>query len=158
MEIVRRGEFMKNLYIDFDGVILDTITPVYDLARRLNLDVKTQTKEVTLQSDMEIAQSVIDRINEIGKVTKNSQKAIERARILYNEINKMKEEVFTRWQDPVIEDQKNQIKLLNDLRIKAIDLIKKYLKENKELVGAELLSTGQCKEVLNILELGDKNE
>ena len=39
---------MKNLYIDFDGVILDTITPVYDLARKLNLDVKTQTKEVGL--------------------------------------------------------------------------------------------------------------
>ena len=25
---------MKNLYIDFDGVILDTITPVYDLAKK----------------------------------------------------------------------------------------------------------------------------
>ena len=37
---------MKNLYIDFDGVILDTITPVYNLAKKLNLDVKTQTKEV----------------------------------------------------------------------------------------------------------------
>ena len=39
---------MKNLYIDFDGVILDTITPVYNLAKKLNLDVKTQTKEVGL--------------------------------------------------------------------------------------------------------------
>ena len=39
---------MKNLYIDFDGVILDTITPVYKLAKKLNLDVKTQTKEVGL--------------------------------------------------------------------------------------------------------------
>ncbi len=39
---------MKNLYIDFDGVILDTITPVYNLAKKLNIDVKTQTKEVGL--------------------------------------------------------------------------------------------------------------
>ena len=39
---------MKNLYIDFDGVILDTITPVYDLARKLHIDVKTQSKEVGL--------------------------------------------------------------------------------------------------------------
>jgi hypothetical protein len=39
---------MKNLYIDFDGVILDTITPVYNLAKKLNIDVKTQTNEVGL--------------------------------------------------------------------------------------------------------------
>lgn len=37
---------MKNLYIDFDGVILDTLTPIYKLAKDLNLDYKTQTKEV----------------------------------------------------------------------------------------------------------------
>ena len=39
---------MKNLYIDFDGVILDTITPVYNLAEKLNIDVKTQSKEIGL--------------------------------------------------------------------------------------------------------------
>ena len=39
---------MKNLYIDFDGVILDTITPVYNLAKKLNLDVKKQSKEIGL--------------------------------------------------------------------------------------------------------------
>lgn len=37
---------MKNLYIDFDGVILDTLAPVYKLAKELNIDIKTQTKEV----------------------------------------------------------------------------------------------------------------
>ena len=37
---------MKNLYIDFDGVILDTLPPVYDLARKLNIDYKTQSKEI----------------------------------------------------------------------------------------------------------------
>ena len=39
---------MKNLYIDFDGVILDTITQVYNMAKKLNLDVKTQTNEIGL--------------------------------------------------------------------------------------------------------------
>ena len=37
---------MRNLYIDFDGVILDTLPPVYKLAKQLNLDYKTQTKEM----------------------------------------------------------------------------------------------------------------
>ena len=38
MENVRRyrGGVMKNLYIDFDGVILDTLPPVYNLAKKLN--------------------------------------------------------------------------------------------------------------------------
>lgn len=39
---------MKNLYIDFDGVILDTITPVYNLAKKLNLDVKKETDKIGL--------------------------------------------------------------------------------------------------------------
>ena len=38
---------MRNLYIDFDGVILDTLPPVYKLAKQLNLDYKTQTKEMS---------------------------------------------------------------------------------------------------------------
>ena len=29
---------MKNLYIDFDGVILDTINVMYDLMDELNID------------------------------------------------------------------------------------------------------------------------
>jgi len=47
----------------------------------------TDSKDVTVQPPEQIAQSVIDRIDEIGKVTKSSEKAIERARLLYNEIN-----------------------------------------------------------------------
>lgn len=39
---------MKNLYIDFDGVILDTLPPVYNLAKKLNLDYKTQHKEMSM--------------------------------------------------------------------------------------------------------------
>ena len=33
MGYFKGGNNMKNLYIDFDGVILDTITPVYNLAK-----------------------------------------------------------------------------------------------------------------------------
>ena len=29
------------IYIDFDGVILDTLPPVYNLAKKLNIDYKT---------------------------------------------------------------------------------------------------------------------
>ena len=31
-------EFMKNLYIDFDGVIMDTIGVTYDMLDRLEVD------------------------------------------------------------------------------------------------------------------------
>ena len=66
---------MKNLYIDFDGVILDTITPVYNLAKKLNIDVKTQTKEVGLlyskidwETLIEESDELSDSINSIKKL------------------------------------------------------------------------------------------
>ena len=34
------GGFMKNLYIDFDGVIVDTIRVTYDMLDRLEVDKK----------------------------------------------------------------------------------------------------------------------
>ena len=71
---------MKNLYIDFDGVILDTITPVYSLAKKLNLDVKTQTKEVGLlyskidwETLIDESPALSDSINNIKKL-KDSKK------------------------------------------------------------------------------------
>ena len=71
---------MKNLYIDFDGVILDTITPVYNLAKKLNLDVKTQTKEVGLlfskidwETLIEESEELSNSINAIKKL-KTSKK------------------------------------------------------------------------------------
>ena len=71
---------MKNLYIDFDGVILDTITPVYNLAKKLNLDVKTQTKEVGLlyskidwETLIDESPALSDSINNIKKL-KDSKK------------------------------------------------------------------------------------
>ena len=66
---------MKNLYIDFDGVILDTITPVYNLAKKLNLDVKTQTKEIGLlfskidwETLIEESEELSNSINSIKKL------------------------------------------------------------------------------------------
>ena len=66
---------MKNLYIDFDGVILDTLPPVYNLAKKLNLDVKTQTKEVGLlfskidwETLIEESDALNDSINAIKKL------------------------------------------------------------------------------------------
>ena len=74
---------MKNLYIDFDGVILDTITPVYNLAKRLNLDVKTQTKEVGLlyakidwETLIDESPALSDSINNIKKL-KDSKKLVD---------------------------------------------------------------------------------
>ena len=71
---------MKNLYIDFDGVILDTLPPVYNLAKKLNLDVKTQTKEVGMlfskidweelieeSSDLNDSVNAIKKLSESGK-------------------------------------------------------------------------------------------
>lgn len=71
---------MKNLYIDFDGVILDTITPVYNLAKKLNIDVKTQTKEIGLlyskidwETLIEESEELSNSINSIKKL-KDSKK------------------------------------------------------------------------------------
>ena len=65
---------MKNLYIDFDGVILDTITPVYNLAKKLNIDVKTQTKEVGILFSKIDWETLIEESEELS----NSINAIKR--------------------------------------------------------------------------------
>lgn len=46
----------------------------------------TESDSVTEQTPQEIAQSAIDRIEEIGKVTKDSEKVIARARVVYEEL------------------------------------------------------------------------
>ena len=38
------GDFMKNLYIDFDGVMMDTIRVTYDMLDRLEVDKKDNEK------------------------------------------------------------------------------------------------------------------
>lgn len=71
---------MKNLYIDFDGVILDTLPPVYDLARKLNIDYKTQMKEVGLlfskidwEALIEESPELNDSINNIKKLQESKK-------------------------------------------------------------------------------------
>lgn len=85
---------MKNLYIDFDGVILDTITPVYKLAKKLNLDVKTQTKEVGLlyskidwETLIEESDELSDSINSIKKLKESGKFNIS----ILTHINSLKE-------------------------------------------------------------------
>ena len=85
---------MKNLYIDFDGVILDTITPVYNLAKKLNLDVKTQTKEVGLlfskidwETLIEESEELSNSINSIKKLKDSGKFNIS----ILTHINSLKE-------------------------------------------------------------------
>lgn len=47
----------------------------------------TESDSITNQTAEDIAQSVIERISEIGAVTKNSKDSIERARLVYEELN-----------------------------------------------------------------------
>ena len=85
---------MKNLYIDFDGVILDTITPVYNLAKKLNIDVKTQTKEVGLlyskidwETLIEESEELSNSINSIKMLKKSGKFNIS----ILTHINSLKE-------------------------------------------------------------------
>lgn len=85
---------MKNLYIDFDGVILDTITPVYNLAKKLNIDVKTQSKEVGLlyskidwETLIEESDELSDSINSIKKLDASKKFNIS----ILTHINSLKE-------------------------------------------------------------------
>ena len=85
---------MKNLYIDFDGVILDTLTPVYNLAKKLNIDVKTQTKEVGLlfskidwETLIEESPALNDSLNAIKKLSESKKFNIS----ILTHINSLKE-------------------------------------------------------------------
>lgn len=85
---------MKNLYIDFDGVILDTITPVYNLAKKLNIDVKTQTKEIGLlyskidwETLIEESEELSNSINSIKKLKESKKFNIS----ILTHINSLKE-------------------------------------------------------------------
>lgn len=85
---------MKNLYIDFDGVILDTITPVYNLAKKLNLDVKTQTKEVGLLFSKIDWEALIDESEELSNSINSIKKLKESKKFnisILTHINSLKE-------------------------------------------------------------------
>ena len=65
---------MKNLYIDFDGVILDTMTKSYDELKKENIDIKDQEKvmEFFRNTDwkklIDETEQINDSINEIKKI------------------------------------------------------------------------------------------
>ncbi len=85
---------MKNLYIDFDGVILDTITPVYNLAKKLNLDVKTQTKEVGLLYSKIDWETLIDESPALSDSIDNIKKLKESKKFnisILTHVNSLKE-------------------------------------------------------------------
>ena len=85
---------MKNLYIDFDGVILDTITPVYNLAKKLNLDVKTQTKEIGLLYSKIDWETLIEESEELSDSIKSIKELHESKKFnisILTHINSLKE-------------------------------------------------------------------
>lgn len=85
---------MKNLYIDFDGVILDTITPVYNLAKKLNIDVKTQTKEIGLLYSKIDWETLIEESSELSNSLASIKKLDESKKFnisILTHINSLKE-------------------------------------------------------------------
>ena len=65
----------------------------------------TKSEQITVQTDEEIAQSAIDRISEIGNVTKGSEKVITRARTVYEELNVAQKKLVTNY-DKLVEAEK----------------------------------------------------
>ena len=85
---------MKNLYIDFDGVIMDTITPIYELAKSQNIDVKKDIEKVKrLYSDADWEELVNnskllkDSLNEIKKLKESGKFNIS----ILTHVNSLKE-------------------------------------------------------------------
>lgn len=65
---------MKQLYIDFDGVILDTMTMSYEELKKENIDIKNQEKVMEFFRNLdwkkliEETDEINDSINEIKKI------------------------------------------------------------------------------------------
>ncbi len=65
---------MKQLYIDFDGVILDTMTRSYEELKKENIDIKNQKKVMEFFRNLdwkkliEETDEINDSINEIKKI------------------------------------------------------------------------------------------
>ena len=66
---------MKQLYIDFDGVILDTMTKTYKEIEEAGIDKTNQEKvmeyfrSIDWEKLIEETDEINDSINEIGKLT-----------------------------------------------------------------------------------------
>ncbi len=65
---------MKQLYIDFDGVILDTMTKTYKEIKKMGIDIKDQKKVIEFFRNtdwkklIEETEEINDSINEIKKI------------------------------------------------------------------------------------------
>ena len=126
---------MRNLYIDFDGVILDTLPPVYKLAKQLNLDYKTQTKEMSKlfsKIDWEelIDDSVAlnDSVNAIKKLSESGKFNIS----ILTHVNSLKEaKAKIKFLDGITNDL-TIIPIINkiDLPNAEVDRVKKEIIEN----------------------------
>ncbi len=85
---------MKNLYIDFDGVILDTLPPVYNLAKKLNIDYKTQPEQVGLLFSKIDWEELISESPELSDSTNNIKKLKESKKFnisILTHVNSLKE-------------------------------------------------------------------
>ena len=139
---------MRNLYIDFDGVILDTLPPVYKLAKQLNLDYKTQTKEMSKlfsKIDWEelIDDSVAlnDSVNAIKKLSESGKFNIS----ILTHVNSLKEaKAKIKFLDGITNDLTSN--LVNDLKLGKLDFIifnESNIKEsNLELLKLKELKQG----------------
>ena len=70
----------------------------------------TESKFVTEQTSEQIAKSVMERIDEIGKVTKDSEKVIQHARSLYQELSAAEKKMVTNYK--VLEEAEIKFKEL----------------------------------------------
>ena len=65
---------MKQLYIDFDGVILDTITKTYKVMEEENIDIKNEEQVMEFYRNLDWGKLILetpqinDSINEIKKI------------------------------------------------------------------------------------------
>ena len=161
---------MKNLYIDFDGVILDTITPVYNLAEKLNIDVKTQSKEIGLlyskidwETLIEESPALNDSINAIKKLSKSGKFNIS----ILTHVNSLKEAktkiefLDSMFEDLTIIPVPKSVSKTKMTQTKGAVLVDDYsgnLKEweEKEGIGVKFTKTKEdnCK-FINITSLSD---
>lgn len=84
----------RNLYIDFDGVILDTITPLYSEVQKRNLKTNNELKDFYINYPWE---SIIDDDHIIGNAITDIQKIIDSDKFnlsILTHVNSLREAVL----------------------------------------------------------------
>ena len=85
---------MKNVDIDGDGGIRDTLPPVYNLAKKLNIDYKTQPEQVGLLFSKIDWEELISESPELSDSTNNIKKLKESKKFnisILTHVNSLKE-------------------------------------------------------------------